>query len=81
MGSRRSDPPRRMAGLGFEMAAGVGGFALLGYWIGGYYDRAALGIVIGAALGIIGGMYNLIRASLASSSTMTKPEETPEDEM
>ncbi len=58
---------RRLAGIGFELAAAVGGFVLLGYWIGNYYDRAELGIVIGAVLGLIGGMYNLIRATMAAS--------------
>lgn len=58
----------RLAGLGFELAAGVAGLALFGYWIGKYYGNAPLGLVIGAAVGIIGGMYNLIRASRVSSA-------------
>lgn len=57
----------RLAGLGFEFAAAVAGFTLLGYWVGKYFGNAALGIVIGAALGLIGGMYNLLRATLAAS--------------
>jgi len=63
----KRDAERRLSGLGFEFAAGVGGFALFGYWIGRYYDNGRLGLVIGAVLGIVGGMYNLIRVSLASS--------------
>lgn len=58
---------RRLAGIGFELAAAVGGFVLLGYWIGKYFDQAEMGIVIGAVLGLIGGMYNLIRATMAAS--------------
>jgi F0F1-type ATP synthase assembly protein I len=53
----------RLAGLGFEFAAGVGGLAFFGYWIGRYYGNGALGLLIGAAVGIVGGMYNLIRAT------------------
>ncbi len=58
---------KRWAGLGFEMAAGVVGFALVGYWLGRYYGNGAVGLVIGAALGVVGGMYNLIRASIVTS--------------
>ena len=65
MDKRRTS--RRLAGLGFEFAAAVAGFAFFGYWIGNFYDRPELGILIGAVLGLIGGMYNLIRAALAVS--------------
>jgi F0F1-type ATP synthase assembly protein I len=58
---------RKLAGLGFEFAAAVAGFAFFGYWIGNHYGRAELGILIGAVLGLIGGMYNLIRVTLVAS--------------
>ena len=53
-----------LAGQGFELAGAVLGFALVGYWIGRYYGDARIGLLIGAVLGIVGGLYNLIRASL-----------------
>jgi F0F1-type ATP synthase assembly protein I len=56
----------RYANLGFELAAAVGGFALLGWWIGRHYGRADLGLLIGAVLGIVGGLYNLLRTSLVA---------------
>ena len=59
---------RRLAGIGFELAAAVAGFVLVGYWVGKYFDKVELGVVIGAVLGLIGGMYNLIRATLAVSN-------------
>jgi len=59
---------RRLAGIGFELAGAVAGFVLFGYWVGKYYGHAEMGIVIGAVLGLIGGMYNLIRATLAASN-------------
>jgi F0F1-type ATP synthase assembly protein I len=52
-----------MAGLGFELAAAVAGFAMVGYWVGRHYGNPALGLLIGSLLGLVGGMYNLIRAS------------------
>ena len=57
----------RLSGLGVEFAAAVAGFALFGDWIGKFYGDPKLGILIGAVLGIVGGMYNLIRASIAAS--------------
>ncbi len=60
---------RRAAYLpsGFELVAAVAGFAAVGYWLGGKYGDAQVGTAIGAVLGIVGGMYNLIRRSLAGS--------------
>jgi len=45
----------------------VAGLAFFGYWIGRYYGNEALGLLIGAAVGIVGGMYNLIRATRVTS--------------
>jgi F0F1-type ATP synthase assembly protein I len=56
----------RYANLGFELAAAVGGFAAVGWWIGRHYGRADLGLLIGAVLGIVGGLYNLLRTSLVA---------------
>jgi F0F1-type ATP synthase assembly protein I len=57
----------RLAGTGIELAAAVGGFALLGYWIDRHYGSSPKGLLIGALLGLVGGFYNLIKASLAVS--------------
>jgi len=50
--------------MGFELAAAVGGFAFFGWWIGGYLGHARTGLLVGAVLGIVGGLYNLVRTSL-----------------
>lgn len=57
----------RAAGLGWELAGAVVGFTLLGYWIDRHFASSPWGLLICIALGLIGGTYNLIRASLAAS--------------
>lgn len=64
-GSRKDRPTwYRLAGIGFEFFAAVAGFTLIGYWIGNHYGRPERGVLIGAILGLVGGLYNLIRESL-----------------
>lgn len=64
-GSGRNRPEWiRHSGIGIEFAAAVGGFAAVGYWIDRTYGSAPWGVIVGAALGLIGGMYNLVKASL-----------------
>lgn len=57
----------RFSGIGVEFAGVVVGFTLIGLWIDRHYDSGPWGVVIGASLGLIGGMYNLIRESLKAS--------------
>ena len=64
----RSDvKPRGLSGIGFELVAAVAGFALVGYGWDRYFGTAHWGLLIGALLGLVGGMYNLIRQSLLAS--------------
>ncbi|MHC4063909.1 MAG: AtpZ/AtpI family protein [Planctomycetota bacterium] len=56
----------RHAGVGIEFAAAVAGFGLVGYWIDAHYATGPWGLLIGVALGLIGGTYNLIRESMAA---------------
>ncbi len=68
MGERdRQRPWVGLAGAGFEIAAAVGGFAALGWWLDRQRDSAPWGLLIGALLGLVGGLYNLIKTSLAAS--------------
>lgn len=59
-------PGMRYAGLGIELAAAVGLLSLLGWWIDGRLGSAPWGLVIGAMVGLIGGMANLLRSALSS---------------
>jgi F0F1-type ATP synthase assembly protein I len=57
----------RLAGLGSELAASVAGGALLGWWIDRQLGSAPKALITLAAVGIVGGLYNLIRTALAAS--------------
>lgn len=63
-GDRRRPHWGRYYSLGFEFAAAVGGFVLLGYWIDRHYETSPRGILICTALGLIGGTYNFVRSAL-----------------
>jgi F0F1-type ATP synthase assembly protein I len=56
----------RYSGIGIEFVAAIAGFALLGYWVDRRWNISPWGLVIGAVLGLIGGMYNMIRESLGA---------------
>jgi len=78
----------RFAGLGVEFAAAVAGLTLLGYWIDRRYDSEPWGLLIGAGIGLVGGMYNMLREALSAvepqgaekSSSDRKLEEAPSQE-
>jgi F0F1-type ATP synthase assembly protein I len=56
-----------LSGVGIEFAAAVVGFTLAGYWWDRYFGTGPWGLLIGVALGLIGGTYNLIRQSLSAT--------------
>jgi F0F1-type ATP synthase assembly protein I len=54
----------RYSGVGLELAGAIGGFFLVGYWIDGHYGTRPWGMLGGVVIGMVGGLYNLIRESL-----------------
>ncbi len=58
----------RYAGIGFELAASIAGLTLLGLWVDYRFHIRPAGVLIGAGLGVIGGLYNFIRAALKLSA-------------
>ncbi len=69
MSSRRQAdgkaPWLRLTGMGVELAGAVIGFTLVGLWIDRRYETEPWGLLVCAILGLIGGLYNLIRTSLS----------------
>jgi F0F1-type ATP synthase assembly protein I len=82
------DPPQRklptwtrLATIGVEYAAAVAGFGLIGWWIDIKWDSSPWGVLIGAALGLIGATYNLLRETLNLVDTpRRRPGQRDEDE-
>ena len=54
----------RHSGIGLELAGATAGLALLGYWIDGRFGTSPWGILVGVVIGLVGGLYNLVRESL-----------------
>lgn len=54
----------QLASIGVELAAAVLGFTLLGWWVDHHFGTHPWGVLVGALLGLVGGMYNLVRESL-----------------
>ena len=54
----------RHSGVGLELAGVTAGFALLGYWIDRRYGTAPWGVLVGVVLGLVGGLYSLVKQSL-----------------
>ena len=54
----------RHSGVGLELAGATAGFALIGYWIDRRYQTGPWGVLVGVILGLVGGLYNLVKQSL-----------------
>jgi F0F1-type ATP synthase assembly protein I len=57
----------KLSGIGFEFAAAVGGFTFAGYLWDRYFGTSPWGTLAGAILGLVGGMYNLIRQTMLAT--------------
>ena len=57
----------KLSGLGIELVAAIGGFTLAGYLWDRYFGTGPWGLLTGVILGLVGGMYNLIRQSLSAT--------------
>ena len=68
----------RLAGLGVELAATVGGACLLGYWIDRHFETGPWGLVVCSLIGVVGGLYNLIRQAV--HQMFLPPDKDKQDE-
>jgi len=69
----------RYSGVGLEMAGAMAGFALAGYWIDGKFGTNPWGILVGVVLGLVGGLYNLVRQSLEAAHEAKADDEANAD--
>jgi len=68
----------KLAGLGVEFAGAVAVFCLVGWWLDRHWGiENHWGLIICAILGLIGGMYNLLRQALAWSREVNRPKQKP----
>jgi len=56
----------RLMTVGIEYAAVVAVFGFIGAWVDSRWGTKPWGVVVGAALGLVGATYNLIRESMAA---------------
>lgn len=47
-----------LAGAGMELAAAVGGFSLLGWWLDGWLGTSPWLLAVCGGIGVVGGLYN-----------------------
>ena len=65
----------RYSGVGLELAGATAGLALVGYWIDGKFGTSPWGILGGVFIGIVGGLYNMVRESLAAVREAKKDDD------
>ena len=66
MADTQEPNPWRYAGVGLELVAVVLVLMWVGYWLDGKLDTSPWLMLTGALLGIVGGLYNLVRDALKS---------------
>jgi len=54
----------RHSGAGLELAGATAGLALAGYWVDGRYGTRPWGLLVGVFIGIVGGLYNLVKDAI-----------------
>jgi len=62
-------------GLGTELAASVAGMLLIGYFLDKYFNTSPWLLLVGSAVGLIGGFYNFIKEVQRLSKSGTKPRD------
>jgi F0F1-type ATP synthase assembly protein I len=80
MADRRFPGWVRHSGVGLELAGATAGLALVGYWIDERFGTRPWGTLIGVVIGIVGGLYNLVRESLEAAREAKVEDERARDD-
>jgi len=67
MASPKDPSPWRYFGLGLELAGAVAVLTWLGYQFDRWQRTEPWGLLTGAMIGIVGGLYNLLKTALAAN--------------
>ena len=70
----------RYSGIGLELAGVIGGMALVGYWIDRRFTTQPWGMLGGVVIGLVGGLYNLVRESLEASREARADDQSASEE-
>lgn len=60
----------RFAGMALEMGSGIAGFTLIGWWVDHALGTNPRYLLTGAILGVVGGMYYMIRSAFLMDRQM-----------
>lgn len=61
----------RFLGLGMELAAAVAGLTLVGVWVDRHFETSPWGVLVGAVVGVVGGLYNVVKAVIRQAGAGT----------
>jgi ATP synthase protein I len=70
----------RYSGVGLELAGAMAVLAFVGYWIDGRFGTGPWGILGGIAIGLVGGLYNMVRESLEAVREARTEDKLTSDE-
>jgi F0F1-type ATP synthase assembly protein I len=57
------------------------GLALIGYWVDGRFGTRPWGTIVGVVVGLVGGLYNLVRESLEAVREAKAEDESARDDV
>jgi F0F1-type ATP synthase assembly protein I len=81
MTSRRYPGWVRHSGVGLELAGATAGLALIGYWVDGRFGTRPWGTIVGVVIGLVGGLYNLVRESLEAVREAKAEDDSARDDV
>ena len=70
----------RYSGVGLELAGAIAGLAFIGHWIDSRFGTPPWGILGGVVIGLVGGLYNLVRESFEAVREAKTEDQLASDE-